>query len=306
MNKQQLSKVDMYRAVIALCVKYPAIVGIIAAFKMASGKLGPNVAAIKAAELIENQTSKSVTGSKNEMKELLSGIVTDVAAALFALADETGNVNLLAKVNYNPTDLKQIKQEMLLTVASSIYDLALQYKGEMDAYGISGTVIGSIPGMIDNFSTAIPTPRIEHAARKAAGQTIVALISETSGLLKSQMDKTALILKRDNPSFYSEYRTARKIVQPGVIHTSIHGNVQNGKKPVYRAFVEIEELGLTVYSSLEGVFDSNKIKNGIYNIRVGATGFITQQFSNVEVKLGKAVKLDVMLMAEVMEMSKVA
>ncbi len=306
MNKQQLSKVDMYRAVIALCLKYSNITGIIAAFKIAAGKLGPNVAAIKAAELIENQTSKSVTGSKNELKDLLSSIATDVAAALYALANETGNVNLLAKVNYSPSDIKLMKQEKLLTVATAMHDLAVEYKGDMDNYGISATVIGSIPGIIDNFSTAIPTPRIEQAARKAAGKNIKSLIGETSGLLKSQMDKTALILKKNNPDFYGEYRTARKIVKPGIIHTSIRGSALNGKKPVYKAFIEIVELGLTIYSDLEGMFDSGKIKNGIYNVRVGGPGLATQLFSNVEVKFGKAVKLDVGLVSEVVEMSRVA
>ncbi len=306
MNKQQLSQVDMFRAVIALCVKYPNIVGIIPAFKAAAGKLGPNVAAIKAAELIENQTSKSVTGSKNELKDLLSSISTDVSAALFALATETGNADLLAKVNYSATDLNRMKQETLLTVATAMHDLAVDYKGDMDNYGISATVIGSIPGIVDNFSTAIPTPRIEDAARKAAAKTIKTLISETSGLLKSQMDKTARILRKDNVDFYGEYRTARKIVRPAVIHTSIRGSAFNGKKPVYKAWMEIAVLELMVYSNIDGVLDSGKIKNGIYDVRVGAPGLATQVFSNVEVKLGKAVKLDVALVSEVVEMTRVA
>ena len=44
------------------------------------------------------------------------------------------------------------------------------------------------------------------------------------------------------------------------------------------------------------VFDTDKIKNGIYHVRVGAPGFATIQFSNVEVKPGRALKQDVKLM----------
>ena len=41
-------------------------------------------------------------------------------------------------------------------------------------------------------------------------------------------------------------------------------------------------------------------------VRVCAPGSVTQVFGNVTVKLGKAVLLDVRLMSEVMEMSRVA
>ena len=67
----------------------PDVVKLIVAFKNVADKLGPNVAAIKSAQLIEHQTSKSVAGSKNGLKELLVSIFTDVAAALFALANDT-------------------------------------------------------------------------------------------------------------------------------------------------------------------------------------------------------------------------
>ena len=77
-------------------------------------------------------------------------------------------------------------QEVLLTVDSAMHDLALEYKSEMDTYGISTAVINSIPGIIENFKTVIPTPRIEKATRKAAGKTIKTLVGETSGLLKNQ------------------------------------------------------------------------------------------------------------------------
>ena len=306
MNKQQLARVEMFRAVIALCVKYGNITGIIPAFKLAFNKLSSNVAAIKAAELIENQTSKSVTGSKNELKGLLTDITTDVVAGLFAMATETNNVDLLAKVSYSPSDLQKMKQETLLTVASAIYELAENYGRELENYGISSTMVNSIPGIIDNFSTAIPTPRIQDAARKAAANTIKNLLTETSGIQKNQMDKTALILKKDNPDFYDEYRTARKIVKPRVTHTSVHGSILNGKMPVYNALIEIEGLDVAIHSNLDGVFDSGKIKKGIYNVRVSAPGFVSQTLSNVEVKLGKAVKLDVVLTAMGAEMVKVA
>ena len=48
MTKQQLIRVDMFRAVIALCLKYPNVVKLIVAFRNVADKLGPNVAAIKA------------------------------------------------------------------------------------------------------------------------------------------------------------------------------------------------------------------------------------------------------------------
>ena len=222
MTKQQLSRVDMFRAVIALCLKYPNVVKLIVAFRNVADKPGPNVAAIKAAELIEDKTSKSVAASKNGLKNLLGGIVTDVAAALFALANDTNNPDLQAKVSYSASDIKVFKQEVLLTVSSAMHDLALEYKSEMDTYGISATVINSIPGIIDNFSIAIPTPRIEKATRKAAGKTIKTLVGETSGLLKNQLDNSALILKRTTRAFTTNIAPQERLENPvSFIHLSM-------------------------------------------------------------------------------------
>ena len=42
-------------------------------------------------------------------------------------------------------------QKVLLTVASAMHELALEYKSEMDTYGISTAVINSIPGIIEKL-----------------------------------------------------------------------------------------------------------------------------------------------------------
>ena len=105
-------------------------------------------------------------------------------------------------------------------------------------------------------------------------------------------------MKMSNPNFYNKYRSARKIRKPGVIHRSIHSNVVNGKMQVYKARIEIEELGLKTYTKLEVVFDSGKIKNGNYNVRTGALCCVTQIFGNVIVKMGKAILLDVRLIVK--------
>ena len=43
--------------------------------------------------------------------------------------------------------------------------------------------------------------------------------------------------------------------------------------PLYNAFVEIEALGLTVYSNLDGEADTSKIKCGIYKIKLITKGY---------------------------------
>ena len=48
--------------------------------QISAAKPGPNVAAIKAAELIEDQTGKKVAGFKNGLNNLCGSIITDVAA----------------------------------------------------------------------------------------------------------------------------------------------------------------------------------------------------------------------------------
>ena len=42
-------------------------------------------------------------------------------------------------------------QKVLLTVASAMHELALEYKSEMDTHGISTAVINSIPGIIEKL-----------------------------------------------------------------------------------------------------------------------------------------------------------
>lgn len=100
----------------------------------------------------------------------------------------------------------------------------------------------------------MPTTRAAIVTRITAGKTIAELIEATSTVLRAQMDKAARMLKAGNPNFYKEYIAARKIVHTRTTHTSVNGMFASKADgtPIYNAFVEIEGLGIVVYSDLEG------------------------------------------------------
>ena len=69
---------------------------------------------------------------------------------------------------------------------------------------------------VEAFGKSRPKPRQGVASRSSANKEIAKLIRKARRIITSRIDKLALQLRKSAPALYSEYRTARKVLnQPG-------------------------------------------------------------------------------------------
>lgn len=308
MTKKDAAKLAMYQTVLKLCNENEAIADTVEALKEAVSELESKVKKIETKAHIGGENVKGFAAAKKKLKIKVSELGAKVAGAMFAMACAKKDLKMKPQADFSVTDLRRMRQRDLDGTASNILELAIEHKTALAAYNITKETLETLGDAIKAYRDAMPGPRVAHIQKNGANKSITSLVKATDLFLKDQMDKAAAMLKEDEPDFYKDYRAARKIVQPGVKHTSVAGSFVNKAdgEPVFNAFVEIEGLGRVVYSDLNGLFDSGKIKRGTYDIRVGAQGFVSQVFRHVPVKYGKVTRLEIELVAEVAEMGAVA
>lgn len=308
MTAKQQAKLKMYKAVVALCRRYPAIVSLFLIFKDAVDKLASIIALIDAAWQEQKQTTTGITTDKDLLKAKLCQIAADVAAGLYVWAVSKEDSKVQAKANLQEYELTAIKDEELGTVCQNLYELAVIQKADIDSLGVTQDVLDDLEKAITNFDAAVPDPRLAIVDRKAAGKTIAGLFKKGDELLKGTMDKTMRLLKRSNPDFVNRFKVARKIVNPPTTHTALHGVVDNKLtgEPVNNALIEIVELQVQVHANENGEYSTGKILHGTYTVRISADGFATQVIENVKVKLGEINHLDIELLPIATQLEAVA
>ncbi|MEP7319763.1 MAG: carboxypeptidase-like regulatory domain-containing protein [Panacibacter sp.] len=111
------------------------------------------------------------------------------------------------------------------------------------------------------------------------------------------MDKTLAGFKATNPDFVNTYKANRVIIGPGKVTTELTGTVTNtaDNSPIKGSSILIEETGVSVTATPQGVYQIKPIVHGTYTIKVTRTGYQDNILSGINVKLGKVNQLDIAL-----------
>ncbi len=297
MNKKLSARFNMFLAILLLCKDYPNIVSIIVAFSKAKDLLAATVAAIEAALQEKLVLTNGVAQSKTSQKEKLCKLAHSVASALFAWASSENDQEITAQTKLSYSDFLKYRDDQVSTICINIYNLANNHMDKLTDFGLTKTINETLFTAATNYKTALPTPRAARARKKAAGETIVTLLTEGNDLLKTQMDTTSVLLQVTQPDFVKLYKANRKLVNLPTIRTQIKGSFINSQtqEPVANGVLEILETGMKIYTNDKGEFESGKIANGKYNLRAMAYNFKTKELLQVEVKRGKITRLKIEL-----------
>lgn len=297
MNKKLSTRFNMFLAVLLLCKDYPGIVSLIVAFLNAKNKLAATVAAIEAALEEKLLLTNGVAESKTSQKEKMCKLAHSVASALFAWASSIGNDEIIAQTKLSYSDIFKYRDDQVATICTNIYKLAVDHMDDLTNFGLTKTINDMLLTAATNYKTALPSPRVAKARKKAAGETIVTLLNEGNELLKTQMDPTSILLQPTQPEFVKQYKANRKLVNLATVSTQIKGTFvnQKTKAPIQNGVLELVEIGKEIVTNDKGEFASGKIPNGKYIAKAKAINFITKDLLQVEVKRGQITRLNIVL-----------
>lgn len=214
MNAKQEARLGMFNAVSTYCAANTAVIAAVPAFQQATAEFTSLVDAIRAAARAEILVILGVTEDKTQKKKTVSTAAATIAAAVFANAVASGNMELRYKVNFSYTTLMRKKDLLLPAICRNIHAAATENLPALSAYGISQSRLDEFMTAILAYESAAPEPRNAVSNRSAQGTALVTLFRQAGNLLRYRMDKLALLFKSTHPEFYLNYKNNRIIIDP--------------------------------------------------------------------------------------------
>lgn len=288
MNARQEAKLNMYRAVLQQSEENTQLIQSVPAFEAAMAAFKTSVAAVLSTVQQQLQVTSGATVSKAAAKKDLCTFTVDVAAAMFAYASATGNLVLKEQSRITLSELLRAKDEVLTPRCRNYFDLAKNNADALRDYGITEALITSFKNALDNYSTAVPTPRNAIAQRAAYRKNLGELVKQADGILKERLDKLVKNFKTSGGAYYNAYKSNRTILNPGKTVTQLKISVTTGAgTAIPGAELEVVEQGQVFKSNTKGNILVKPVSPGTYTLKISAPGYETQTLPEIKITMGQ-------------------
>jgi|GEM_PF-1132163 hypothetical protein len=168
-------------------------------------------------QLIES--TKSLTSAKNNLEERIINGILKLAGAFAAHAVATSDEKLALLGAVSPTTIKGLRNTQLIDSAQKYGDTATPIVTALVPWGITQSDVDSLFTDKQAFQKSIGEIGNQQGSNSATNDQIRSKLSDNQELLKNKVDKLMLPFKTNNPSFYSEYQSARQILDLGGSHS---------------------------------------------------------------------------------------
>lgn len=211
MNSRQTLKLNAHRALSATLESYKTKWTSLGAFKRAVTAFNDCLETID--ELARIQADQSGAGAEKAL--CLVALVTDthtIGSAVAALASDTADARLAAKVAFSRSDLSRGRETQIITRCENILAAATENLDALDDdYGVTQAKLTALQAKIDAFRTAQPKPRRTRAGSSAATEQLRQCFAQADQIAGEKLDKLAVQFAKSEPTFFSEFTAARKI-----------------------------------------------------------------------------------------------
>lgn len=255
-------------------------------------------------QIQESETSGITTDKKKEGDEMIS-ISVEVASAVYAYASKIGNNELMNKVNYSYTKLRNLRDSILRDNCQLIHDEANKIIAELANYGKTPADLEQQQKEIDDFSAILAKPRIATTDIKTATAKLKELFKKADNILKTRIDKLMEKYKKSEAKFYADYKNARKIISTGIQTTALSVLIKDAdgnpipnvsaiisNVPVAKSKDIINEISKK--TGVKGLFRVTNLVEGNYTVTIKKLGFV-EQTVNFNVVNGETTKLNLVM-----------
>ena len=215
MEARQIRKLNAHNVLSATLEAFKAKWAPLGAFKRAVTTFKDCLETID--DLSRIQADKSGAGAEKAL--CLVALATDahtVAGAVATLASDNNDAVLAAKVDFSRSDLKRGREAEIIARCKNILAAATENLDALDdEYGVTQAKLTVLQQKIDAFRTAQPKPRRTRASASAATQQLREYFVKADQIANEKLDKLVVQFEVSEPTFFSEFTSARKIGQVG-------------------------------------------------------------------------------------------
>ncbi|RAK68330.1 hypothetical protein [Hymenobacter edaphi] len=216
MTDKQRAKLQMMQATLRVLDEYADLYTGNAAFGKARQQLRDLVAELD--PTADNQQGAARTATpgavKKQTKRHLAQRAAEVAAALYAHADDTDNLNLNLQTDsdYSESQLSRSTDNDLLRIAKNIHERATILLPQLQDQDVTAAELDELAAALKAFKDELATPRVAAATGKAHTQSLAADLRQANALLRNRADKFMVRFQRNHPQFHTAYQSARQTI----------------------------------------------------------------------------------------------
>ena len=248
-------------------------------FDVAYARLQELLVTLRKANEVQQVDRKGFSALKLQQRVAMVTAAINVSSRLEAYAINSKNVKLEHEVRFRYSELFKKRDTICADLCGFIYKKGVSLLGVVGSYGVDAALLADLAGKVGSFVTSIPKPRgginDKKEATRRIGETIVA-IDEVLYV----MDSLARMLQFSEPTFYSNYFIARKLIKRGHKVLAIEGLVLDEfDTPVSNVRVLVLGTRVRRRSSAMGAFLIKHLKPGVYIMSFERVGYETERIS---------------------------
>jgi vacuolar-type H+-ATPase subunit I/STV1 len=212
MEQPQDDITTMFETTLAFLEKFKNIWKNRPAFLRAVTSAQAGTAEIRGRSGKQQAPTEGVTGDKEQVRDALEEKLSVVADALAALADETKNAELAAKVELNRSVIDRLSASDLNLAAKRVLEATAENLAALADYGITATEQTDLAGAAELFANKKEKPREAIVGRRVETLSLPEAIDTVRSIFRNRIDKMMTGFKRTEPDFYKGYVASRVIV----------------------------------------------------------------------------------------------
>lgn len=280
MNKNQISKLNMYQAVQQLLKNNVGITGTFNRLKTEVLNFEQKVTRI-----IELNTSliagtSGLTNGNTQLEQTMVEALCKLSRLALVWAKDEKNAILMAQFDVTKTDFARLADADCYAKANAITtQLETNATALNTAINIKAADIANVRLLVNNYQASLGTTQ-------SAIKTNKSLSSETKTLF-TQADASLTIITdlvingQDDANFTNALLATRTINDAAVRRTGVTIAVTDAEtnEPVTIAWAYVKGIDKKDDADQEGICELYKMRPGIYNIRIEAKGYQTENLS---------------------------
>jgi len=211
MNMKQNNKLVSYAATEAVLKANPEIAAV-SGLRAKVVMLSEKISEINALAGTQTQPLAASTVRRDQIFEAMAETTLEIAGAVANVARDQALPELLQVVRVGRAAFRHLRRSHRIWVAQRVHDAALSVIDHLGVYGVTAETLAAFLARITAASEGVHMPRTTVAAKKAATEQLVSLFRATDALLRDEIDRLLIRLRKSQPEFFAAYRTARRIV----------------------------------------------------------------------------------------------
>ena len=176
------------------------------------------ITAINTNNTAQKTSTKGTTQTKQIARLKMIQAALAIASAGKAYATVTKDLILFGKCNYTKTKIIRYADVEVGSVCQNIHNAIAPYIGSTSSYGASPASLANLQSLITNYTSLLGSTAVKKSVVTAATLTLNQTFTAITALLKYQLDPLMEQYKTTNPTFYTQYKVARRINDIGYGH----------------------------------------------------------------------------------------